>query len=81
MLFFLLLLVIWDKVFKSGLSKFCGRQPLKNLRDMVCLSSPEIFQRLSSTNLLSPLLNTLSQMELLDGFLTGRKVANISCFS
>ena len=22
---------IWDKVFKSGLSKFCGRQPLKNL--------------------------------------------------
>ena len=21
----------WDKVFKSGLSKFCGRQPLKNL--------------------------------------------------
>ena len=24
-------MVIWDKVFKSGLSKFCGRQPLKNL--------------------------------------------------
>ena len=22
---------IWDKVFKSGLSNFCGRQPLKNL--------------------------------------------------
>ena len=22
---------IWDKVFKSRLSKFCGRQPLKNL--------------------------------------------------
>ena len=22
---------IWDKTFKSGLSKFCGRQPLKNL--------------------------------------------------
>ena len=22
---------IWDKVFKSGLSKFCGRQSLKNL--------------------------------------------------
>ena len=21
----------WDKVFKSGLSKFCGRQPLKNV--------------------------------------------------
>ena len=23
-------MVIWDKVFKSGLSKFCGRQPLKS---------------------------------------------------
>ena len=23
---------IWDKVFKSGLSKFCGRQHLKNLK-------------------------------------------------
>ena len=22
---------IWGKIFKSGLSKFCGRQPLKNL--------------------------------------------------
>ena len=22
----------WDKVFKSGLSKFCGRQPLKNFK-------------------------------------------------
>ena len=22
---------IWGKVFKSGLSQFCGRQPLKNL--------------------------------------------------
>ena len=22
---------IWDKVFKNGLSKFCGRQPLKKL--------------------------------------------------
>ena len=23
---------VWDKVFKSGLSKFCGRQPLKNFK-------------------------------------------------
>ena len=23
---------MWDKVFKSGLSKFCGRQPLKYLK-------------------------------------------------
>ena len=32
----------WDKIFKNELSKFCGRQPSKNL--------------------LSPLLNTLSQL-------------------
>ena len=25
-------MVIWDKVFKSGPSKICGRQPLKNLK-------------------------------------------------
>ena len=24
--------LIWDKAFKSGLSEFCGRQPLKNLK-------------------------------------------------
>ena len=24
--------MIWDKVFKSGLSKFCGTQPLKKLK-------------------------------------------------
>ena len=24
--------VIWDEVFKSGLSKICGRQPLKSLK-------------------------------------------------
>ena len=35
-----------DKVFKSGLSKFCGRQPLKKLkeRDMVGLSRPYPFK-------------------------------------
>ena len=33
--------VIWDKGFKSGPSKICERQPLKNLKDMVCLSSYE----------------------------------------
>ena len=27
---------IWDKVFKNGPSKICGRQPLKNWRGMVC---------------------------------------------
>ena len=51
---------------------------------MVCLSSPyplKFFKGCLPQNLLSPLLNTLSHMELLDGFLTGREVANISCFS
>ena len=37
----------WDKVFKNGTSKICGRKPLKNLG---CL--PQI--------LLGPFLNTLS---------------------
>ena len=37
-------LINWDKVFKSGISIFCGRQSLKKL--------------------LSPILNTLSQLFL-----------------
>ena len=40
----------WDKVFKNGPSKICGRQPLKKLKG--CL--PQI--------LLGPFLNTLSQI-------------------
>ena len=35
---------IWDKVLKSGLSKFYGRQPLKNLRDMVCLCFCKVYR-------------------------------------
>ena len=27
---------IWEKVFKNGLSKFCGRQPLKSLLSLLC---------------------------------------------
>ena len=42
--FFSLCFIIYDKEFKNGLSKFCGRQPLKYL--------------------LSPLLNTLSNLQL-----------------
>ena len=35
---------IWDKVFKSRLSKFCGRQPLKNFKGYGLLKqSLEIF--------------------------------------
>ena len=28
--------VIWDKVFKNGPRKICGRQPLRIRSDMVC---------------------------------------------
>ena len=45
---------IWDKVFKSGLSRFCGRQPLKNLKGFLKGCLPQ--------NLLSPLLNALSHI-------------------
>ena len=48
---------IRDKVFMSGLSKFCGRQTLT--RDMVCL---KFFKGCLPQNLLSPLLNTLSHI-------------------
>ena len=48
---------IRDKVFMSGLSKFCGRQTLT--RDMVCL---KFFKGCLPQNLLSPLLNTLSYL-------------------
>ena len=50
---------IRDKVFMSGLSKFCGRQTLT--RDMVCL---KFFKGCLPQNLLSPLLNTLSHIIL-----------------
>ena len=41
---------IWNKIFKSGLSKFCGRHPLRNLKGQPL------------RNLLSPPLNTLSHL-------------------
>ena len=37
---------MWDKVFKSGPSKICGRQPLKNLKGY----GADHFKRLSSTD-------------------------------
>ena len=41
---------IWDKVFKNGPSKICGRQPLKNVKGY---------------GLLGPFLNTLSHLRLI----------------
>ena len=55
------------KVFKYGPSKICGRQPLKNLRWYGLVRqtiSLQIFERLSSTNLLGPFLNTLTHIHL-----------------
>ena len=53
---------IWDKLFKNGPIKICGRQPLKNLKEYGLLTL-QIFQRLCSTNFTwSILLNTLSHM-------------------
>ena len=32
------------RVFMNGPSKICGRQPLKNLKGIVCLSRPYLFK-------------------------------------
>ena len=50
-----------DKVFKGGLSKFCGKRPLKNLKQTISL---QLFKGCLPQNLLSPLLNTLSYIPL-----------------
>ena len=55
--------IIWDKIFKSELGKFCGRQPLKNLKGYSLLSL-QILKGCVPYNLLSPLLNTLSHLDL-----------------
>ena len=51
--------IISDKVSKKGLSKFCERQPLKNLKVYGLF---KFFKGCLPQNLLSPLLNTLSHM-------------------
>ena len=63
---------VMDKVFKSGESKICGRQPLKNLkgyglltRDMVCLGRPypfKFFKGCRPQILFAPLLHILSYL-------------------
>ena len=53
------------QIFKSGLSKSCGRHPLKIWRDVFCLSRPHLFKFFNGClpqNLLRPLLNTLSHI-------------------
>ena len=72
----------WDKVFKSGTSKICGRQSLKILKDMVCLNRPypfKFFRGCFLQILLVPLLNTWTQviLQLLLIFLVFRYCRNI----
>ena len=50
---------IWDRVFKSGLSKFCGRQPSKKLKGCE-LFKPKFFTGSLPQNLLSPFLTNFS---------------------
>ena len=60
---------IWDKVFKNGPSKICGRQPLKNLKygRLKQTISPYHFKffkdRLPQISL-GPFLNTLSHLNI-----------------
>ena len=48
--------VVWDKIFKNGPSKICGRQPLKNCG--------QILWRLSSTNFIWSIFIFLSHIKL-----------------
>ena len=48
----LLIACKWDKLFKNGPSKICGRQPLKSLNRYVCIHFVEIFHFLEITLLL-----------------------------
>ena len=64
MLLVLMQNIKWDKVFKRGPSKICERQPLNNLKDMVCASRPYPFKFFKGYPqiLLGLLLNTLSKI-------------------
>ena len=61
----------WDKVFKNGPSKICGRQPLKNLKGYGLLKQADhtypfkFFKGCLSQILLGPLLNTRTQTKVL----------------
>ena len=53
------------QIFNRGLSKFCGREPLKNFKGHDLLSRPyplKFFKGCLPQNLLSPLLSTLSHI-------------------
>ena len=56
-----LICFIWDKVFKNGPSKICGRQPLKNLKGYGLLPF-KFLKGYHPQILLGPSLNTLSHL-------------------
>ena len=41
----------WNKVFKNGLSKICGRQPLRNSFSPLLNPLPQIFDRLNQSSI------------------------------
>ena len=58
---------MWDEVFKSGPSKFCGRQPLKYLKGYGLLSRPypfKFFKGCLPQILLGPFLTILTQLRV-----------------
>ena len=52
---------MWDKVFKNGPSKNCGRQPLKNLKGYPF----KFFKGCLPLFLLGPFMNALSHKKIL----------------
>ena len=54
----------WDKVFKNGPSKICGRQPLENLKwyGLLRPHHSKFFKGCLPKILLGPFLNILSQL-------------------
>ena len=64
---------IRDKVFKNGPSKICGRQPSKNLNwyDLLRQTiSLQIFERFSSTNFTSSILEYLDSFIIIKNMMT-----------
>ena len=68
---------IWDRVFKNGQSKICGRQALKNLKGYDLLKQSitlQLFKGCLPQILLGPFLNTLSHPYLLPFKIKGREL-------
>ena len=55
----------WDKAFKNGPNKICGRQPLKNLKWYGQAKSLQIFKGCLPQDLINPSLNKMAQTSYL----------------